>query len=80
MILGVWSASLTLPDYGRLARHAAAIACDGELRPEGGTCQVALIGPLPRIWVSHELKHFEIFERHRMCWRKGIIGHVGLIA
>ena len=40
MILGVWSASLTLPDYGRLARHAPAIACDGELGPEGGTCQV----------------------------------------
>ena len=50
MILGVWSASLTLPGYGRLARHAPAIACDGELRPEGGTCQV--IGPLPRIWVE----------------------------
>ena len=53
MILGVWSASLTLPDYGRLARHAPAIACDGELGPEGGTCQVsALIGPLPRMWVE----------------------------
>jgi len=41
MILGVWSASLTLPDYGRLARHAPAIACDGELGPEGGTCPVS---------------------------------------
>jgi len=35
---GGWSARLTLPDYGRLARHAPAIACDGELRAEGCTC------------------------------------------